>query len=129
VVLEITGGFSMEERRRYQRVVRRLKQEGFKVAIDDTGAGYASLQALVEMEPDYLKFDVSLVRPLAHNRIQRSLLETLVELAQKIEARVIAAGIESEAELAAVRELGVPLGQGRYLAAPVMIPMEDAAGA
>ncbi|HVQ25477.1 MAG TPA: EAL domain-containing protein, partial [Planctomycetota bacterium] len=97
--------------------------------IDDTGAGYASLQALVEMEPDYLKFDVSLVRPLAHNRIQRSLLETLVELAQKIEARVIAAGIESEAELAAVRELGVPLGQGRYLAAPVMIPMEDAAGA
>jgi EAL domain-containing protein (putative c-di-GMP-specific phosphodiesterase class I) len=129
VVLEITGGFSMEERRRYQRVVRRLKQEGFKVAIDDTGAGYASLQALVEMEPDYLKFDVSLVRPLAQNRIQRSLLETLVELAQKIEARVIAAGIESEAELAAVRELGVPLGQGRYLAAPVMIPMEDAAGA
>ena len=80
------------------------------------------------MEPDYLKFDVSLVRPLAQNRIQRSLLETLVELAQKIEARVIAAGIESEAELAAVRELGVPLGQGRYLAAPVMIPMEDAAG-
>jgi EAL domain-containing protein (putative c-di-GMP-specific phosphodiesterase class I) len=125
VVLEITGGFSMEERKRYQRVVRRLKQEGFKVAIDDTGAGYASLQALVEMEPDYLKFDVSLVRPLAHNRIQRSLLETLVELSAKIGARVIAAGIESEAELAAVSGLGVPLGQGRHLAPPVLIPMED----
>jgi EAL domain-containing protein (putative c-di-GMP-specific phosphodiesterase class I) len=125
VVLEITGGFSMEERRRYQRVVRRLKQEGFKVAIDDTGAGYASLQALVEMEPDYLKFDVSLVRPLAHNRIQRSLLETLVELSAKIGAQVIAAGIESEAELAAVRASGVPLGQGRHLAPPVLIPMED----
>jgi EAL domain-containing protein (putative c-di-GMP-specific phosphodiesterase class I) len=125
VVLEITGGFSMEERRRYQRVVRRLKQEGFKVAIDDTGAGYASLQALVEMEPDYLKFDVSLVRPLAHNRIQRSLLETLVELSAKIGAQVIAAGIESEAELIAVRGLGVPLGQGRHLAPPVLIPMED----
>ena len=126
VVLEITGGFSMEERRRYQRVVRRLKQEGFKVAIDDTGAGYASLQALVEMEPDYLKFDVSLVRPLAHNRIQRSLLETLVELSAKIGARVIAAGIESEAELVAVSGLGVSLGQGRHLAPPVLIPMEDA---
>jgi EAL domain-containing protein (putative c-di-GMP-specific phosphodiesterase class I) len=127
VVLEITGGFSMEERRRYQRVARRLKQEGFKIAIDDTGAGYASLQALVEMEPDYLKFDVSLVRPLAHNRIQRSLLETLVELSDKIGACVIAAGIESEAELVAVRGLGVPLGQGRHLAPPVLIPMEDPA--
>jgi EAL domain-containing protein (putative c-di-GMP-specific phosphodiesterase class I) len=125
VVLEITGGFSMEDRRRYQRVVRRLKQEGFSIAIDDTGAGYASLQALVEMEPDYLKFDVSLVRPLAHNRIQRSLLETLVELSAKIGARVIAAGIESEAELSAVSGLGVPLGQGRHLAPPVLIPMED----
>lgn len=125
VVLEITGGVTMEERRRYQRVVRRLKQEGFSIAIDDTGAGYASLRALVEMEPDYLKFDVSLVRPLAHNRIQRSLLETLVELSAKIGARVIAAGIESEAELIAVRGLGVPLGQGRHLAPPVLIPMED----
>ena len=47
---------------RYQRVLRELKREGFGIAIDDMGAGYSSLQALVEMEPDYLKFDISLVR-------------------------------------------------------------------
>jgi EAL domain-containing protein (putative c-di-GMP-specific phosphodiesterase class I) len=122
VILEITERMAVEEREPYREMLRRLKREGFGIAIDDMGAGYSSLQALVEVEPDYLKFDISLVRQIDRSVIKRSLLETLVDLSAKISARVIAEGIELEPELATLREMGVPLGQGRFLAPPVMLP-------
>jgi EAL domain-containing protein (putative c-di-GMP-specific phosphodiesterase class I) len=124
VVLEITERMAVEEREPYRQLLRHLKREGFGIAIDDMGAGYSSLQALVDVEPDYLKFDISLVRQIDRNVIKRSLLETLVDLSAKIGARVIAEGIEIEPELTTLREMGVPLGQGRYLAPPVMLPVE-----
>jgi EAL domain-containing protein (putative c-di-GMP-specific phosphodiesterase class I) len=124
VVLEITERVAVEEREPYRHLLRHLKREGFGIAIDDMGAGYSSLQALVDVEPDYLKFDISLVRQIDRNLIKRSLLETLVDLSAKIGARVIAEGIELEPELNTLREMGVPLGQGRYLAPPVMLPVE-----
>jgi EAL domain-containing protein (putative c-di-GMP-specific phosphodiesterase class I) len=124
VVLEVTERLAQEERQTYQQVLRTLKQEGFGIAIDDMGAGYSSLQALVEVEPDYLKFDISLVRNIDRNLIKRSLLETLVDLSGRIGAQVVAEGIEAEAELATLRDMGVPLGQGRFLAAPALVPTE-----
>jgi EAL domain-containing protein (putative c-di-GMP-specific phosphodiesterase class I) len=125
VVLEITERVALEERQSYRAVLGTLKRSGFRIAIDDMGAGYATLQSLVEVEPDYLKFDIALVRDIDRNLIKRSLLETLVELSAKIGAKVIAEGIEQEAELDALRRLSVPLGQGRYLDAPVMLPLEN----
>jgi EAL domain-containing protein (putative c-di-GMP-specific phosphodiesterase class I) len=126
VVLEITERVAVEERRAYREALRELKATGFGLAIDDMGAGYSSLQGVVEVEPDYLKFDVSLVRDIDRSLIKRSLLETLVDLAERIGARVVAEGIEAESELAALRERGVGLGQGRYLAPPRPVPEEDA---
>ena len=125
VVLEITERMAVEEREPYRQLLRQLKREGFGIAIDDMGAGYSSLQSLVDVEPDYLKFDISLVRQIDRNVIKRSLLETLVDLSAKIGARVIAEGIEMEPELNTLREMGVPLGQGRFLAPPVMLPVES----
>ncbi len=124
VVLEITERLAQEERQSYQQVLRALKREGFGIAIDDMGAGHSSLQALVEVEPDYLKFDISLVRHIDRNLIKRSLLETLVDLSARIGAQVVAEGIEVEAEFNTLRDMGVPLGQGRYLAPPVLLPPE-----
>ena len=126
VVLEITEQATVEERVACGAVLRVLKRRGFGVAIDDMGAGHASLHSVVEMEPDFMKFDVSLVRHIDRNLIKRSLLETLVDLAAKIGARVIAEGIEAESELAALRDLGVGFGQGRYLAPPSYVPAEGA---
>lgn len=122
VVLEINERSACDGRSHYGAALRQLRREGFAVAIDDMGAGYSSLGSLVEMEPDYMKFDVSLVRGIDRSRIKRSLLETLVELASRIRARVIAEGIEAASELETVRELGVGLGQGRYLAPPAPVP-------
>ncbi len=123
VVLEITERVAPEERQPYQEILRDLKRQGFGVAIDDMGAGYASMKALVEMEPDYLKFDISLVRNIDRSPIKRSLLETLVDLSEKIGATVIAEGIEAETELAALLDMGVVLGQGRFFTAPELVPV------
>jgi len=122
VVLEITERVTPDQRQRSRAVLAELKRAGFRVAIDDMGAGYSSLQAIVELEPDYMKFDVSLVRHIDRSLIKRSLLEALVELSQKVGAEVIAEGIEDESELLTLRELGVRLGQGRFLASPALVP-------
>lgn len=122
VVLEVAERVAVEERAASSAALRDLKRCGFRLAIDDMGAGYASLHSVVEIEPDFTKFDVALVRHIDRSLIKQSLLETLVELSNKIGAQVIAEGIESEAELAALRDLGVFLGQGRYLGAPAPLP-------
>ena len=121
VVLEITERVPKEERQPYEQTLRDLKQQGFGIAIDDMGAGYSSLSALVTIEPSYLKFDIALVRGIDRSSIKRSLLETVVDLSGRIGAKVVAEGIEAEAELTTLRDMGVPLGQGRFLAAPVEV--------
>jgi EAL domain-containing protein (putative c-di-GMP-specific phosphodiesterase class I) len=122
VVLEITERVTLEQRQRSREALHELKRAGFLIAIDDMGAGYSSLQSIVELEPNYLKFDVSLVRDIDRSFIKRSLLETLVELSGRIGATVIAEGIEAESEFLTLREMGVRLGQGHFLAPPQPVP-------
>jgi EAL domain-containing protein (putative c-di-GMP-specific phosphodiesterase class I) len=124
VVLEITERVPREERAAYEQALRELKRQGFGIAVDDMGAGYSSLQALITLEPDYLKFDIALVRGIDRSSIKKSLLETVVDLSGRIGAEVVAEGIEAEAELLTLREMGVPLGQGRYLAAPAEVAID-----
>ena len=124
VVLEITERMTKEERGPYQEALLALKRQGFGIAVDDMGAGYSSLQTLVALEPDYLKFDISLVRGIDRSSIKKSLLETVVDLSGRIGAQVVAEGIEAEAELTTLREMGVPLGQGRFLSAPAVVAVD-----
>lgn len=127
VVLEVTERSTLAGGSADRQPLRRLKEAGFGIAIDDMGAGYSSLNALVEMEPDYLKFDVSLVRNIDRSLIKKSLLETLVDISAKIGAQVIAEGVEAESEFTTLRDLGVHLGQGRYLAPPAPLGSPPAA--
>jgi EAL domain-containing protein (putative c-di-GMP-specific phosphodiesterase class I) len=112
VVVEITERVAIDRHDEFQGALRTFKERGYRVAVDDMGAGYASLQALASIEPDFLKFDGSLVRDIDRNPIKRSLLESLRSLADKIDARVIAEGIERAEERDALVELGIELGQG-----------------
>jgi EAL domain-containing protein (putative c-di-GMP-specific phosphodiesterase class I) len=112
VVVEVTERIAVVRHEGFESALAALKERGFRVAVDDMGAGYASLQTLASIEPDFLKFDVSLVRDIDKSSIKRSLLESLRALADKIRARVIAEGVEREAELDTLRALGIELGQG-----------------
>ncbi len=118
VVLEITERIAIHEWDKFKKVLREFRNYGFHIAIDDMGAGYSSLQAIAELQPDFLKFDISLVRNIHENLIKIGLLETLVALSDKIGAQVIAEGIEDRREYDALRALGVELGQGYYFAIP-----------
>lgn len=118
IVLEITERVAIQEWESFKKVLRQFRDHGFQIAIDDMGAGYSSLQAIAELEPDYLKFDISLVRNIHENLIKKGLLETLVALSSKINASVIAEGIEDREEYQTLRSLGVQLGQGYLFASP-----------
>ena len=121
VVFEVTERVAITEWQHFRTILAALRGHGFSVAIDDMGAGYSSLQAVAEIEPDYLKFDISLVRDIHISPIKRNLMETLVVLAGKIGARVVAEGIETSGEYAALRDMGVALGQGYFFAAPAAL--------
>jgi EAL domain-containing protein (putative c-di-GMP-specific phosphodiesterase class I) len=114
VVVEITERMAVDRQDAFQAALRGFKARGYRVAVDDMGAGHASLQSLAAIEPDFLKFDVSLVREIDRSSIKRSLLESLRTLAEKIHAQVIAEGVEREQERATLLALGIDLGQGFY---------------
>lgn len=114
IVVEITERVAIARHDEFQTALRTFKERGYRVAVDDMGAGYSSLQSLASIEPDFLKFDVSLVRGIDKSSIKRSLLESLRDLAYKIHARVIAEGVETPEELHTLVELGIELGQGFY---------------
>jgi EAL domain-containing protein (putative c-di-GMP-specific phosphodiesterase class I) len=114
LVLEITERVAVTAWNDFRKRIDRLRAMGFGVAIDDMGAGYSSLQSLANIQPDFLKFDVSLVRDIDRSSIKRSLLDSLRQLAVKIDARVIAEGVERVEEMATLLDLGIELGQGYH---------------
>ena len=114
VVIEITERVAITRLDTFQRALRTFKERGYQVAVDDMGAGYSSLQSLASIQPDFLKFDVSLVRDIDRSSIKRSLLDSLRQLAIKIDARVIAEGVERVEEMATLLDLGIELAQGYH---------------
>ncbi|HUZ29382.1 MAG TPA: EAL domain-containing protein, partial [Solirubrobacteraceae bacterium] len=89
-----------------------------RVAIDDTGSGYSSLQHLLRLRPEVVKLDTALTRGVDTDPVRRALAAALVSFTSEIGALLIAEGIETAGELAVMRQLGVPLGQGFHLARP-----------
>jgi EAL domain-containing protein (putative c-di-GMP-specific phosphodiesterase class I)/GGDEF domain-containing protein len=118
VVLELTERTAIHDLAAFCRTLVTFKEEGFKIAVDDAGAGYSSLSTIAELQPDFLKFDRSMVSGIHESKIKQELLKTLLDMAGRTGSRVIAEGIEQPEELEMMRELGVELGQGYYLERP-----------
>lgn len=118
LVLEVTERVAITEWQQFRRVLADLRYAGLAVAIDDMGSGYSSLQAVAEIQPDYLKIDSSLVQELHRSPIKRDLVHALSTLSAKLGASSIGEGIEHPGELEALRALGVDYGQGYLLAQP-----------
>ncbi|MCB1033049.1 MAG: EAL domain-containing protein [Acidobacteria bacterium] len=118
IVLELTERVAITAWQEFRRSVAALRLIGFPIAIVDVGAGYSSLKSVAEVEPDYLKVDLSLIREVHRSRLKRSLLDSLMSIATTIDAQVIAEGVEDEEEFHALRELNIDLGQGYYFGRP-----------
>ena len=118
VVIEVTERSAIRDYGTFRRTLHELKKMGFKIAIDDCGSGYASLEAVAELQPDYLKVGHSLFHGVENDPIRRRLVELVARCADTIGARTIAEAIETEEQLTVCRELGIAEGQGYLLARP-----------
>lgn len=118
LVFELTEHDAIERYDELRAVLRDLRQADIRVAIDDAGAGYASIYSVVKLEPDVIKIDRALVDGSATDRARQSVIKGLVALARDIDAMVIGEGVEEVADLQVLCELGVDAAQGYLLARP-----------
>ena len=117
VVLEITERIGLDAVAGPSRVAM-LRQRGYRIAVDDLGAGYAALGALATLEPEIVKLDMSLVRDIDRHPTKRRVVGAIATLCRELGSRVVAEGVETQDELATVREVGIDLVQGYLLARP-----------
>lgn len=122
LVVEITEHTSIDDYGLVSRALLGLRARGLRLAVDDAGAGYASLRHLLEMRPDLIKLDASLTRGIDAEPGRRALAQALIAFARATDLTLVAEGIETEAEEAELKRLGVVFGQGYRLGKPAPLP-------
>ena len=118
VVFELTEHVGVEHYGLLDRELRPFRDRGIRLAIDDVGAGFASLRHVLRLSPEILKLDVSLVTHIDADPVRRALVASLVTFAGRVGTILVAEGIATGRELDVVRELGVRFGQGYFLGRP-----------
>ncbi len=117
VVLEITERTGIDPAAGATRVAM-LRRLGYRIAVDDLGAGYAALGALATLEPDIVKLDMSLIRDLDQHDKKRRIVTAIASLCRELGGRVVAEGVETHAEKQACIDVGIELIQGYLYARP-----------
>ncbi len=118
VVLEITERASLDEVADVQARLKRLRSMGYRLALDDLGAGYAGLTSLAQLRPEVVKLDMSLVRDIDKNSTKQKLVGSMARLSREMGMLVVVEGIETIGEREAVVGLGCDLLQGYLFAKP-----------
>ncbi|HVO31637.1 MAG TPA: EAL domain-containing protein, partial [bacterium] len=118
VVLEITERKDLSNIQTLRQRIIQLREIGFRVAVDDLGAGYAGLTSFALLEPDIVKIDMSLVRDLDRSPVKQRLVRSITNLCRDMGIVVVGEGVETKAERDALLEFGVDLLQGYLLAKP-----------
>jgi diguanylate cyclase (GGDEF)-like protein/PAS domain S-box-containing protein len=126
LVLELTEHEAVESYAHLRERLEPLRKRGLMLAIDDAGAGYASLQHIVELRPDVIKIDRSLIHGLAADAARRSVVTSFVLVGLELGAQVVAEGVETSEDLAAAADLGVDAVQGYLIARPSTDPRDHA---
>ena len=128
-VVEITEHRSIDDYGLIARALQTLRTHGLRLAVDDAGAGYASLRHLLEIRPDLIKLDASLTRGIDVEPDRRALAQALIAFARATRVALVAEGIETAAEEVELKTLGVVLGQGYHLGKPGPLPRRESDGA
>lgn len=118
VILEVTERAAVEEVDAVERRVHQLRERGFRIAVDDLGAGYAGLSSFALLEPEIVKLDVSLLRDIDQSPVKQKLVASMTALCKDMGFLVVAEGIETPAERDCVVSLGCDLLQGFLFARP-----------
>jgi len=126
VVIEITERTAIKDYPKFRERLRLFRERGFRFAVDDAGSGYAGLGSIANLEPDFIKLDISLINAIDTNFIKQNLVATMVKFANDHGAKVVAEGVERAEEFKAVQDLGVHLVQGFFLHRPSHLPKQPA---
>lgn len=118
VVIEITEHVSVEDYQALRDPLDQLRSQGVRIAVDDTGSGYASLRHILRLRPELIKIDQEIIRGIHLDPTRRALATALVMFARDLGATVIAEGIDNVGDLATVSTLGIDAAQGFLLGRP-----------
>jgi len=119
IVFEVTERRAIENYHLFRDAMKYFQHLRCLFAIDDMGAGYSGLDKIVELQPNYVKLDMSMVRDIHTSFVKKEMVQTFKAMADKIDAKLVAEGIEKREEFEVVREIGVNYIQGNYLARPL----------
>lgn len=121
ITIEVTENDSIEGLKDFIYNIKMLRLMGFRIAIDDTGAGYSNLSTISEVMPDIIKIDRSLISNIDKNSLKESMLKGLLLVAKEAGSLVVAEGIENEEEASVLTRNKVDLAQGNFYAPPTML--------
>ena len=127
IVFEITERSTIDHFELFQAAIEHYRGQGYRIAIDDMGAGYSNLNAICHIHPDYIKIDMALIRDIHLDSFKQAVVKSFVVLANLTGSKLIAEGIECVEELRTLLSLGVHAGQGYLLGRPAPIPSEPVA--
>jgi PAS domain S-box-containing protein len=127
IVLELTERLAVDEYAPLLADLAPVRRRGLRIAVDDAGSGFSSMRHILQLRPDIIKLDRSLIAGIDSDQGQRALGTAMVGFANQIGARIVAEGIETQAELTAVTDLGMTSGQGYFLGRPTAHPTDWAA--
>ena len=120
LIFEFTENEQMVDPAHTASIVAAYKDMGFGTALDDFGAGHAGLNLLARFQPDMIKLDMDLIRGIDASLPRRMIVDAVVRMARALDILIIAEGIETAAEVAALAELGIRFVQGFYFARPLL---------
>lgn len=118
IIFEITEKTCIEDYKSFKKALNNYVDQGYKIAIDDTGSGYSGLKMLNETKPHFIKIDMDLIRNINEDSFKQSLIECFVKLSEATNMKLIAEGIETKEEVETLINLGVYAGQGFFIGRP-----------
>lgn len=118
LIIEVTEHSAVERYGELLAALAPLRKRGLRLAVDDAGAGYASLKHVLQMSPDIIKLDMSLSRDIHRDPARKALAAAMIHFAAAIGSELVAEGVESPRELQSLRELGITIVQGHLFARP-----------
>lgn len=122
IIIELTETHPVEDIELMQQAMRHYREMGFRVALDDLGAGYSGLKLWSEIRPDIVKIDRHFIQGIDEDRTKQQFVNAILNTATALGSRVITEGVETEKEYATLRKLGIEMVQGYYFCRPVSIP-------
>jgi len=120
IMFEFTENERMLDVGHVQRIIAEYRKQGFLTALDDFGAGYAGLNLLASFQPDLIKLDMELIRGIAGSPARQTIIACVTTMARELGITVLAEGVETEAEMMALRSAGICLFQGYLFAKPAL---------